>query len=515
MAESSGSTSSRSEAQESGERDSRASGRPVAARTSAWDRFWFGEASLVRLAAFRIVMLAVALYANYQYRMGVFQHADELDPRYLARSWNPIYAFDVLGVAPMGPITARVVFGALIAAIAMGILGLYTRVACAVAAVLTFVWIGTNYSFGKPHHDCVALMIGLAALPFAPVGARLSLDSLIARVRRARRGEDPLAVPERAPWGALPWRLTQITVAIGYFFAGSSKIAIGGLGWANGYTLQGTMLEFNAPWTATFTHSVVLCALMSVGLLVVQASFPLVFLSEKLRWFYVPMASLFHLLSWKTMSTGPYLTLWFTMACFVRLERVPAFVFARLTEGRLATRVLWAIATAGAAWLVAGLYFARFPAWLALVLVPLAIAVILGCSPRLSLDVVYDGGCGVCKTTVAWLASLDWSRRLAFVDLNRWDEVSARHRELDAEACRRDMHAIDRAGLVARGYDAYRAIAWRLPLCVPIAPFLSLPGIRQAGAILYRRVADRRWKSSCGIANGPHTPRAGARITRA
>ena len=43
---------------------------------------------------------------------------------------------------------------------------------------------------------------------------------------------------------------------------------------------------------------------MSVGLLLVQISFPLIFLHPHLRWFYVPAATAFHLLAWKTMQTG-------------------------------------------------------------------------------------------------------------------------------------------------------------------------------------------------------------------
>jgi hypothetical protein len=54
---------------------------------------------------------------------------------------------------------------------------------------------------------------------------------------------------------------------------------------------------------------------------VVQATFPLVFAWRPLRWFYVPMGAVFHLLSWMTMATGPFVSLWFTLVSFVELDR--------------------------------------------------------------------------------------------------------------------------------------------------------------------------------------------------
>jgi predicted DCC family thiol-disulfide oxidoreductase YuxK len=467
---------------------------------SAWDRYWFGEASLVRLGAFRIVMMSLAMLAAYQDRVIIFQFAGEPGAAYFAKTWRPIYAFQVLGVKPMDATTAHAVYVVLLASIALGLLGLWTRVSCAIAAVLTFLWIGTDYSYGKPHHDCVTLVLGLLALPLGPVGARLSIDSLIARIRRARQGEDPISAPIEAPWAALPWRFTQITAAIGYGFAGASKIAIGGFTWLNGYTLQGTMLEYNAPWTAFLAHSVLLCSLMSIGVVIIQGTFPLVFFSRRLRWFYVPGAILFHLVSWKTLDTGLFLTLWMTLASFIELDRVPAFVHARATSGPGWLRAAWiAVITASAA-IVVSLYFNTLPSWTPLAIVPLVAAAVLACLRDAELDVIYDGDCGVCRTTIAWLAALNWSRRLRFLDLAEWERVAALHPSLDRDACLRDMPVVTRSGRVFKGYDAYRAVALRLPLAVWIAPLMALPVVSHVGRRVYRQVADNRWRTSCSIA---------------
>lgn len=385
------------------------------ARATRWERTWFGDASLVRLAAFRIIVLVAAFYGIWHFRVGVFQHADGVHLGYLARTWNPIYAFEVLGLRPPGPVAVRVVYAALLASLALGIAGLFTRTCCALVALLTFYWLGVHYSFGQPHHDCVQLMFALLALPFAPVGARLSLDSLRARLRRARAGGDPTAAPERGAWAALPLRITMVSLALGYFFSGATKIAISGLGWANGYTLQGIMLEYRSPWSDLLSERVWLCQLMQAGLLFAQASFPLVFLAPLLRWFYVPMAVLFHLLAMQTMATGPFITLWFMLAAFVPLERVPAFLGRNIARGSWLRRLVVGGALAALSWTALALYFRFMPKWMLFLLLPLGLALFLGCVSRWKLEVAFDPASAAARRAVALLDALDWSGRLAFV----------------------------------------------------------------------------------------------------
>ncbi len=328
-----------------------------------FDHLFFGEGSLVRLAVFRIVVLLAALYAVWVFRIGVFQHATAGEAAALVdRHWSPIFVFDVARIGPPSLTTVRVVFGVLLGAIAAGLLGLFTRVACATTAVLATWWIAVHYSFGKPHHDCIALTFALWALPFGPIGARLSLENLV------RRGGRPTA----APFAKFPIRIAQLSAVLGYFFAGASKLAIGGIEWLNGYSLQAAMLHFHAPWTAFFTSDPRLCQLMSIQIVFVQATFLLAFV-PRLRWFYVPMAVFFHLMSWMTMDTGPYLTLWFVvLAAFVPWDRVPGFLgaggaawstFKRVAALALASWFLWIFlmqAPAGSEFFLLGLGMVLF-----------------------------------------------------------------------------------------------------------------------------------------------------------
>lgn len=434
-----------------------------------WERFWFGEASLVRLAVFRIVLLAAAFDGVWLVRRAVFQRADRLDAVFLERSFDPIHVFELLGLGPPGPFVARLVWVGLLVSIALGILGLCTRLACAVAALLTFYWIGSEYSFGKPHHTCVALVFGLCALPLAPVGARLSLDSLLRRLRAARHGGDPLVVPERAAWAALPLRLTQLTIAIGYFFSGASKLARSGFEWANGYTLQGIMVEYDSVWTPYFVEHHALLVLMSIGLLFGQLGFPLVFASSAARWVFLPLVILFHVMAMQTMATGTFLTLWLALSAFVALEGVPAFLARVVGAGPVWRRAPIALVLTAVAWATLTLYLAKKPAWLPWLTVPLAFAVLLWAVPGLAprLEIRHDPRDSRQARTAACLAAADWGRRLAFVGETPRTRLGVYR---DAE---RELH----------GLRAALAVLVRLPLAPILAPFLLTFALPRAATV--------------------------------
>jgi len=436
-------------------------GEPRAGFLARWERYWFGEASLVRLAVFRIVLLVAAFDGVWLPRHAIFQFAAADRPPFLERTWRPILAFQLLGLGPPDPRLVQTLWVVLLIAIALGILGLFTRVSCALVALLGFYWIGSEYSVGKPHHTCVPLIFGLFALPFAPVGARLSLDALLRRLRAARRGADPRLVPEQGAWAAFPLRLVQLTAALGYFFAGSTKLAISGLDWANGYTLQGVMVEYRSDWSGPLSDQHALLVLMSAGLLFGQVGFPLALVSRAARWVFVPLMIVFHLMAMKTMATGPFLTLWLTLAAFVELERVPAFLARTTGRGPLARRaalvLLYAVLAAG----TLALYLDNKPAWLALLLVPAALAGVLWCFPRLlpPLEIVVDPArAGRFR---AWGSACDWGARL------RWRE--------EAGSALRVRRA---DGRELRGAARALALLVRLPPALVAAPFV----VRALGA---------------------------------
>ena len=335
-----------------------------------WQDLRFAPAPLTRLAVFRIGIAILALWDVMGYGHLVFPEAAALSRGAATRPWSPIYLFDVLGLQPIDLDTATTIYRILLGAIGCMVVGLFSRTACLVAALLGLYWTGLAYSFGKPHHDRVALTFAMLALPLAPVGARLSIDSLLRGWRR-RDGSPP---PTLGAGAALPLRFTQVTVALGYFLAGASKLWIGGLGWWNGYTLQGIMMGHDNAWSAFFSQSVLATQVMSIGLVFTQFTFPLVFVWPRLRWFYLPAATSMHLITWRTMDTGPYISLWLTMIAFLPLEQIPAAVRTALRTGSWPKRVAAGAGCLLVVTLVGGILLERFPLWLQLTLAVPALA---------------------------------------------------------------------------------------------------------------------------------------------
>lgn len=462
-----------------------------------WERLWFGEGSLVRLAAFRIVAMVTALFGLHFHRMSLVQGDGET--AFVARRFVPVYFLELLGVGPMEPEVARVVYAVLFGLILLGILGLFTRFVCALVAAGMLFWVGTAYSYGQPHHEYGVLAFALCALPFGPVGARLSLDSLLARRRTAAREHRRLVAPTEGAGAMLPIRFVQLTAALGYLFAGMTKLRIGGAEWMNGYTLQGIMLEFEAPLTDALASNLLVLKVLSVGVILMQLLCVLAVIWRPARWFFVPGIIGVHLGSMVSLDTGTFLGLWMMQAAFIDLEKVPGFLHARIAGGALWKRVPWLAGVLVVGWALVVFYVEKGPVIVPWLFLPVAIAGVLGLMASRRGDLVFDGGCGICLKTMALVDALNWSGRARLLDATRWETVAAAHPELSQEACFEDIHFVDAKGTAFRGFEAYRALAWRLPLTVLVAPLLYLPGVPELGRRVYRHVADGRSTTSCGV----------------
>ena len=95
------------------------------------------------------------------------------------------------------------------------------------------------------------------------------------------------------------------------------------------------MLGHDGPWSRAFASSVFWCQVQSVGVVLVQAAFPLVFCWPRTRWFFLPAAMGFHLMTWQTMDTGPYMRVWLLLYAFTPMERIPAALHGWLRRGPL------------------------------------------------------------------------------------------------------------------------------------------------------------------------------------
>jgi predicted DCC family thiol-disulfide oxidoreductase YuxK len=124
--------------------------------------------------------------------------------------------------------------------------------------------------------------------------------------------------------------------------------------------------------------------------------------------------------------------------------------------------------------------------------------------------VLYDGQCPFCQKSVAILKKLDWLKKLQYQDARQVDQLPRTEPPLDPEELLKEMHLVPRAGQsIYRGFKAFRWMAWRLPLCWPIAPLLYIPGVPWLGNKVYLWVARNRYKlTPCkdGVCELPQRP---------
>jgi predicted DCC family thiol-disulfide oxidoreductase YuxK len=123
---------------------------------------------------------------------------------------------------------------------------------------------------------------------------------------------------------------------------------------------------------------------------------------------------------------------------------------------------------------------------------------------------LFDGGCGLCRPTVAALRRLDWRRRVEFMDVYAdWSAIAARFPDLPQEQCLTEMHGIDPGGRVYVGFNTYRALAWILPLGWIVLPLLYVPPVPWLGRKVYRAIAENRHRTTCALPPAPPRSRPG------
>jgi predicted DCC family thiol-disulfide oxidoreductase YuxK len=108
--------------------------------------------------------------------------------------------------------------------------------------------------------------------------------------------------------------------------------------------------------------------------------------------------------------------------------------------------------------------------------------------------VLFDGGCPLCRRSARSVQRLDWRRRLHFQDCRDAAHLPPAPAPLDAGKMLEEMHLVtpDRKRVYA-GFAAFRWMAWRIPVLVPFAWLLYLPGVPWLGRKAYRWVARNRY----------------------
>ncbi len=134
-------------------------------------------------------------------------------------------------------------------------------------------------------------------------------------------------------------------------------------------------------------------------------------------------------------------------------------------------------------------------------------------SARARLTLVYDGECGFCIRSLAWVRAADRAGQLEYVP-SQDPQVRTRFPMLATADFDHAMYAVSDTGEVYRGFFAFRRIALALPRLRVLAPIFYFPGASIVGPRVYAWVDRYRKKGGCGGTHCELTPAAEPRRRR-
>ena len=117
------------------------------------------------------------------------------------------------------------------------------------------------------------------------------------------------------------------------------------------------------------------------------------------------------------------------------------------------------------------------------------------------LTALYDGKCVICRSTCNTMRSLDWLRRIEFVDLHEGAAWRERWPTLELDQLMAEIHVVDEAGRIFAGFAGSRRMLREAPLGFPLWLLLQLPGTETFGRRVYRFVARRRYRINALLGN--------------
>lgn len=120
--------------------------------------------------------------------------------------------------------------------------------------------------------------------------------------------------------------------------------------------------------------------------------------------------------------------------------------------------------------------------------------------------VLYDGDCSLCTFQMRVITWLDWFNTVSLVPI-----ADPRAQEIGPRLTRTDLHeaihCVAKSGRIHRGARCLRFIGMMMPLAIPMALVLWIPGVIFVAEIFYRWISRNRYilsrmfgcKEACAI----------------
>lgn len=105
--------------------------------------------------------------------------------------------------------------------------------------------------------------------------------------------------------------------------------------------------------------------------------------------------------------------------------------------------------------------------------------------------VLYDSECPLCAFQMKTLTWLDWLNRLSLAPISD-PEATALAPDLTREQLLEAIHCVDLDGKIHRGARCIRFVGMRLPLLIPVALILWIPGVIWVAEKVYMWISRNR-----------------------
>jgi len=285
----------------------------------------------------------------------------------------------------------------------------------------------------------------LFILCLAPIGRGMSLDRLRA-VRAAKRQNLAARLPQyTSPWASACIRLIQIQLAVLFFYSAADKLRVDE--WWNGDAvwLALTTYEFYHPFALHFfARHFWLINIATYSTLLIELAFPFLIWQRRTRPYLLAGAVMLHFM-------------------FGALLRLIYFSFVMI---------------------VAHMSF-LYPDWLHR----------LGAWWKRKtgdMEMIYDGRCGFCVRSMAWLLAFDGLGQIGIRDFRTSPSPLVSDAQLE-----KALYTVLPDGRALAGFEAYRYVVARVPGLWWLVPLFYVPALsRLIGHPIYNWVAANRSRLS-------------------
>lgn len=414
-----------------------------------WHRAFLAERPSTSLPLFRF---AVAFTVGAHMIPSLLQ----LQDNYLAGSFRTknigFFPLEILRQIETSPDWVVMIFvAAFYVTLAAFTLGCFTRVSCVLMTLSCYYFYALNdMHIGTLSFDILLVTLFLVCVTNYP-GDFLSFDSLCCG--------DPKAYKRPRPF--FLQRLLQLQLVVTFWHTALGKTHLVPKGaqlvgnWLTDnpylalmhYPPQGVVKDF--PLREWLGQHPDLCYGLGIVLIVVELTIPFLWFIPRTRLAAIAVGIMFQLMLWITLHVP---TIFLFLFPPMMLLFIPPEHLVRWIEGRRARNLVGRHGV-----------------------------------------LVYDGQCGFCLESVKRLRVLDVFGWVELQDVHAVNDSGRLHPDLTAERCRSEMVLIGPDGRLTGGFDAFVRLTRRLPLLMPLAPLVHLPGAAWMGRPIYRWVAAHRY----------------------